>query len=235
MSTAREPASGSIQLMNNVLGLFAKWPAPGAVKTRLAADTSPEFAARIAGAFLRDSLSRLASITARRILVGTPSAERVNFGAISTPHWGYGDQGEGDLGQRLKHFFSTNFEEGANRVVVVGSDSPTVPVDFISQSFEMLNAHDVVIGPAMDGGYYLIGGTPAMPEIFSGISWGTHAVLRETLDRLGHAKLAILPPWYDVDTLADCRFLAAHIEAMAKSGHDPHLFATIAALAALPT
>jgi rSAM/selenodomain-associated transferase 1 len=208
--------------MTNILGIFAKQPTPGHVKTRLAAATSPEFAAQVADAMLRDTLDRLAAIDAERWLVFTPNDTSPTMIQFAGERYQLISQGDGDLGQRLERFFRARMCEGANRVVVVGADSPTLPVDFVVQAFDEMQRADVVLGPANDGGYYLIGCTRRVPAAFDGIDWGSSTVLSETIARLDAAtRFAQLPTWYDVDTLEDWQMLKGHVAALRKAGMEP--------------
>ena len=110
-----------------VLGLFAKRPDPGRVKTRLAAQASPEWAARVADAFLRDTVEHLSRIAGRRVLAFAPSDARPFFAGIVGTRFELVPQDEGDLGRRLSAFIAGELEAGAATVVVVGTDSPTLP------------------------------------------------------------------------------------------------------------
>src|SRR5262249_4545241 len=197
------------------LGLFAKWPRPGEVKTRLAAATSPEWAARVALAFLQDTLSRLLTVTAHRVLAYTPVEAREDFARLIGGRFEPMPQTDGPLGQRMTAFFTSAMAAGAGRVVVVGTDSPTLPVEYIETALEILRRVDVVLGPATDGGYYLIGCARRVPPIFDGIAWGSSRVLAETVERVSVAglRLGLLPPWYDVDTLDDWWMLRGHLAA----------------------
>jgi rSAM/selenodomain-associated transferase 1 len=206
----------------NVLELFAKWPRLGAVKTRLANETNPAFAVRIADAFLRDSLVRLATVEAQRIVAFAPPEERSNFANLAGNLWQLEPQCNGDLGARLTEFFSRRFQDGAWRVVAVGSDSPTLPLDYVHAAFAQLESADVVLGPATDGGYYLVGTSSYVPELFADIRWSSADVLRQTIARINPSqKLALLPLWYDVDTLDDWRMLLGHVAALRRAGIDP--------------
>jgi glycosyltransferase A (GT-A) superfamily protein (DUF2064 family) len=111
---------------------------------------------------------------------------------------------------------------GAEKVVVVGSDSPGLPIEYVERAFTALDSHDVVIGPAMDGGYYLLGCRSKLPPVFDGIDWGSNRVLMQTVACLDAAwRLAVLPPWYDVDRPDDWAMLAGHIAALRRAGEDP--------------
>jgi rSAM/selenodomain-associated transferase 1 len=210
------------RMARRVLGLFAKHPAPSQVKTRLAAATSPEWAAQVAAAFLADLLGLLPSINARRIVAFSPADARPYFAAASR-HFELVPQGDGDLGCRLERFFVAQLAAGAEAVIVVGADSPTLPLAFIEQAFDRLSSSDVVLGPATDGGYYLLGCARRVPPIFDNIHWSGSTVLAETIVRLAgvSCRLSLLPPWYDVDTVDDWRMLCGHVAALRRAGIDP--------------
>jgi rSAM/selenodomain-associated transferase 1 len=209
--------------MQRVLGLFAKWPRAGAVKTRLGAVTSPEWAAEVARAFLLDLTARLAEVGDRRLLVFAPPDAGPLFAEVVDRSFALAPQEDGDLGHRLSAFFRHQFAVGAESVVVVGSDSPTLPATHVEQAFAELRRADLVLGPATDGGYYLVGCAHRAPPIFDGIAWGGTGVLAETIARLADpaCRLALLPPWYDVDTLDDWRMLCGHVAALRRAGLDP--------------
>ncbi len=222
--------------MKRVLGLFAKRPAPGAVKTRLAAAVSPEWAAQVQAGFLLDSLERFSSLQVQRVLAYTPDDAGPHFQAITGGRWELTPQGPGDLGKRMAAFCHQCFDAGANAVVLLGCDSPTLPLGLVAQAFAELARADLVLGPAADGGYYLIGCTPPPPEIFAGISWSTSGVLEQTIGRLTARprRLALLPPWYDVDTIDDWHALRGHVAALRMAGIDPQLPHTEPLLRASP-
>src|SRR5262245_45432087 len=164
-----------------VLGLFAKQPLPGQVKTRLAAGSSPEWAAAAANAFLLDLLERLAGVDARRVLVFAPPEAAAYFAGVAGGTFEAVPQAGGDLGHRLTVFFAEQLRAGAGRVVVLGTDSPTVPLEYVERAFCELERADVVLGPATDGGYYLVGCGRRLPPIFDGVAWGTARVLVDTV------------------------------------------------------
>lgn len=211
--------------MNRVLGLFAKLPQPGQVKTRLAAETSPEWAAQVARAFLLDMLDRLSVIPARRILAFAPAEAGAAFAVLAGERYILVPQATGDLGQRLEAFFSQQLAAGARQTILLGTDSPTVPLALLEQAFDELEQADVVLGPATDGGYYLIGCGPRLPPLFANIRWSSRHVLADTLACFPQDswRLAVLPPWYDVDTLDDWHVLRGHLAALQRAGQDPGL------------
>jgi rSAM/selenodomain-associated transferase 1 len=206
-----------------VLGLFAKQPVAGQVKTRLAAATSVDFAARVAEAFLLDILDRLAAFPARRVLAYAPADAGSYFADLARGRFELTPQKDGDLGQRLAGFITDELALGADAVVVVGSDSPTLPTALIMQAFDQLRDADLVLGPATDGGYCLIGCGRRVPPVFEDIAWGSCRVLADSVARLHDPswRLALLPPWYDVDTLEDWWLLCGHLAAMRRARIDP--------------
>jgi glycosyltransferase A (GT-A) superfamily protein (DUF2064 family) len=108
-------------------------------------------------------------------------------------------------------------------VVVVGADSPTLPPALVIQAFTELEGKAVVLGPATDGGYYLIGSRDPATDLFHDISWSGPKVLAATVARIQKSgrSLALLPPWYDVDTLQDWSMLRGHVHAQRAAGLDP--------------
>ncbi len=129
-----------------------------------------------------------------------------------------------DLGQRLQDTFRRLFARGFRRVVVIGSDSPTLPVVILKGAFASLErASDVVLGPAEDGGYYLLGATRLLPRMFEKIPWGTERVMRATLaalDRCG-ARTIVLSPWHDVDRPRDLEWVRRELSGRPPSALRP--------------
>lgn len=212
----------------NLLGIFAKQPTVGAVKTRLAAATSAAFAQRVAQGFLEDTLDRCAKVDAERSIVYAPAAATAFFQSAAGGQYELTPQEHGDLGQRLQSFFTQARQRGFTRIIAIGADSPTLPIEWIADAFIYLESHDVVIGPAVDGGYYLIGVATREFNLFDAIPWSTSRVLGSTMERLKttDARLALLPPWYDVDTVDDWTSLCGHVKAMRLAGINPGVPAT---------
>jgi uncharacterized protein len=168
-------------------------------------------------------VDRLARIDAVRVLAYTPPTADSFFAEISKGRFRLLPQTDGDLGRRMASFFAEQFRTGAAAAVLVGTDSPTLPLPFIRQAFQELERADVVIGPSTDGGYYLLGCAHRVPPLFDGIPWSTSRVLSATLTSLRDPawRLALLPLWYDVDTLDDWRMLQGHVAAQRRAGSDP--------------
>ena len=127
------------------------------------------------------------------------------FRAIAGPAWELVPQCNGELGSRLQHFFSNAFESGASHAVAIGADSPNLPLELVDRAIHELDDNDVVLGPSLDGGYYLIGLARNIPAIFESIPWGTQHVLPATIESLARDQVPFvqLPPWYDVDEFED--------------------------------
>ena len=195
------------------LGVFAKYWQPGAVKTRLAAHWGDVAASRLSRGFLVAVLNRLATRADRRLLVFTPAERRAEFAELAAGRWELAPQTAGDLGQRMQGYFEAAFAAGARRVLLIGSDSPSLPCELVERAFTLLETRDVVLGPTPDGGYYLVGAADRVPPIFAGVAWSTPRVWEQTMEqvRVAGLSLAELPPWYDVDEPVDLARLRAEL------------------------
>lgn len=203
-----------------LFGIFAKFWQPGAVKTRLAAAIGDELASEIYRQSLATLLARFRTAADCRRLVFTPEDRRPEFAHIAGDHWQLQSQVGGDLGAKMQAFFAAAFAESADQVVLIGSDSPTLPHQFVEAAFANLNTNSVVLGPTPDGGYYLIGAARSTPPIFDGIAWSTREVWPQTVAKLRRAdiRFAILPEWYDIDTRDDLRRLERELQTPACAG-----------------
>src|SRR5262249_845619 len=146
---------------------------------------SPDWAARVADAFLRDTVARLRGFPAERVLAYSPPESRPFFAELVGDGFQLTPQADGDLGQRMAAFFTDLLAAGAEAVVLLGTDTPRLALDSVEQAFQALRGADVVLGPATDGGYYLVGIARRLPPIFDGIAWGGCDVLEQTVRRLG--------------------------------------------------
>jgi hypothetical protein len=205
-----------------LLAIFAKHWEPGKVKTRLASTIGESHAATLHALFVAALIERLADVGHRRAVAYWPPEARGSFAGIVRDRFELLPQMSGNLGERMQAFFVTGLA-WAERVVLIGSDSPDIPRDILAQAFAALADTDVVLGPAADGGYYLLGLARRLPPIFDGIAWSSRDVWQQTTARLNAAGVRWheLPPWYDVDEPAD---LAAFRNRLAGIGAaDPHL------------
>jgi uncharacterized protein len=186
------------------LVVIAKEPVAGAVKTRLAADVGADGAARAAAAMLSDTVAVITQVDAEPWVCFTPTDARRRMARLA-PGCGLLAQVEGDLGDRLAGCFAALLGGGAERVVIVGADTPHVPRATYEAAFALLEQVDVVLGPASDGGYYLVGAKAALPELFVGVPMGTDTVLQVTIQRaIRHRlRIATVPMLRDLDRLED--------------------------------
>jgi rSAM/selenodomain-associated transferase 1 len=210
MSSRKQPREASNTMPKNKLGVFVRSPIAGEVKSRLAPAVDAQKARDLYLAFVADLVARLASSKHRPTIF--LSGERTpELASVLDPRWPVEAQSEGNLGERLVAAFAHLLRGPGQRAVIVGSDSPDLPLPFLKRAFHALKHRDVVLGPAVDGGYYLIGLRAPAPRLFDGIHWGSSTVLDETLDAIERERLSlsVLPPWYDVDDPAALRFFAA--------------------------
>lgn len=204
--------------------MFVKKPVAGRVKTRLAGVLGDAAASELYAAFVADLANRFRQTGDFRVLYYTPDerAAADYFDELARSDYELWPQPAGDLGTRLSGFFARAFRQGAERAVVIGSDSPTLPLEYVVEAFERLAAHDCVLGPSTDGGYYLLGQRGRGRSLFEEVEWSTPRVLSQTVHRIQseQATLSLLPVWYDVDTYDDFCVLNGHLEAMQASGRD---------------
>lgn len=211
--------------VDTCLIVFAKNPIPNQVKTRLIPKVSPEQAASLYRAFLADWCETLAELSNVDLVIAyTPIEGLPELQTLIGDDVTYIPQTGTGLGQRLTSATQWAAENRYNKILLVGSDSPTLPLSYIFQAVVGLDARDVVIGPSTDGGYYLIGVssknlTTTVPFVFEEIAWSTADVFQQTVERIQtvNVTLKLLPPWYDVDTPEDLTFLHAHLSAMRLS------------------
>jgi hypothetical protein len=197
-----------------VVLLFAKYPAAGAVMTRLCPPLSSDEAARVQCACMRHIWRELTvDDWCCPILVGAPDGALAGFAAIfgltncgnsSDVCW---PQGEGDLGDRLERASQQAFDDGAKEVVFLGVDSPMQNWDALRRLPERLTRVDVAVGPCSDGGYYFLATRRHVAELFRGIDWSTSRVLEQTCaiaERLG-LSIWQATSGYDIDRIDDLR------------------------------
>ncbi len=208
---------GNRRLDRKCLLMMVRYPEPGRVKSRLAADLGEQQATAIyrtcadtlfaAAITVPDSVDKILYCADARDSERIVSWTDGRFHCIGQP--------EGGLTTRLENGFTVAFKQGAGKVVIVASDVPGISSNILDQAFNALARHDVVIGPSTDGGYYLIGLKHRYPQLFRDIAWSTPAVLEQTLRAAEKSGLSVLllPPLQDIDTADDwCQWLAAQSE-----------------------
>lgn len=212
----RAPSSDRKPPASAALVIFAKAPIPGQVKTRLCPDLTEDEAATLHGSFVLDTLERTKAAVHQfklpldRFLACAPSSTHVFFRIMEARHGvTLLDQQGDNLGDRMAQAFSTLFTRGYRHVFLVGTDVPSLPLTHYRDAVQSLTRHELILGPAKDGGYYLIGMTSPHPELFAGIPWSTEQVMTLTQQKAAAAglKTALLPVWSDVDTLDDLHAL----------------------------
>ncbi|MCA9253367.1 MAG: TIGR04282 family arsenosugar biosynthesis glycosyltransferase [Phycisphaerales bacterium] len=201
------------EIQNNFAALlFAKYPTPGAVMTRLCPPLSPEEAVRIQRACMQHIWSELTvGDWCCPVLVGSPDDALADFPTILDPDTADGSrmccwpQGDGDLGERLVRASKLAFDCGARAVVFLGVDSPMQDWDVIRGLSGLLASADVAIGPCADGGYYFLATRRHIPELFAGVDWGTSRVFEQTLSIAERLKLSVwrAESGYDLDRVED--------------------------------
>ena len=212
---------------------MAKVPGTAVVKSRLHTVLTPEQATALYRCFLLDRLDGLATVSdIERVVAFTPPESGDEMAALVPAGFRCVPQQGRDLGERLAGLLAGLLAEGHTAAIAIDSDSPTLPMAHVAAAAKVLNERtaDVVIGPADDGGYYLIGMTQPQPQLFDGVAWSTSSVLPTTLARakeLG-VRSHLLPPWFDVDTERDLIRLRDQMNA--DGGGPPRTFAFLRAL-----
>jgi rSAM/selenodomain-associated transferase 2/rSAM/selenodomain-associated transferase 1 len=196
-------------MKTDCLIIFTRYPTIGQVKTRLIPAVGAEGAAQLHRHMTEQTLTQVQALQKHwPLTVEIHFAGNQSYQAMATwlgTDWQYRPQTAGDLGERMSSAFTDARQAGMERVVIIGTDCPGLNAEFIQDAFAQLLTHDLVLGPAIDGGYYLIGLRSLHPELFAGISWSTDRVLTQTIEigqRL-NLSLALLPFLADIDRPAD--------------------------------
>ena len=207
-------------MSERALVVFVKHPRPGAVKTRLAAAIGPEAAADLYRALVEHVLE---ATTPRpgdyeRLVFFDPPGALEEMRAWLPGVRLLAQKGD-DLGARMADAFARAFARGARRVAIVGTDVPGVTRETVVEALCALDAAEVALGPAEDGGYYLLALREPRPELFSGIAWSTSNVAADTRARAAASRLSVreLPVLRDLDTLDDLRGLWPRLEGLLET------------------
>jgi rSAM/selenodomain-associated transferase 1 len=199
------------------LVIMAKAPAVGRTKTRLCPPLTPARAAQLYEALLRDTIHLAAGVEGVQLAIAlTPPEATDLFERWSPPGTLLFPVSGADIGACLDRVLGSLLDAGHTGVMALNSDGPTLPAAHLRQALDQLDQADVVLGPGEDGGYYLVGQRAHHPRLFYDIDWSTARVLPQTLARAESLGLsvALLPPWYDVDTAPDLDRLRAEVETL---------------------
>jgi rSAM/selenodomain-associated transferase 1 len=209
----------SVELDDRCLLFFVKNPERGKVKSRLAATIGDDSAVSAYKNIVDQMLSTLKEGTFPLYICFFPKNAEKPIKNWLGREYRYMPQNGRDLGERMRNGFIDGFAMGHKRVVLIGSDIPDLPLGFIKEAFASLRKKDAVIGPAYDGGYYLIGfkDKTFSPQVFEGIAWGTKTVFGETIKKLKRFRRVVhtLPYLRDIDTVEDLK----HLKGKLSSNH----------------
>ena len=189
----------------DLLIIFTKNPLLGKVKTRLASAIGDEEALRVHQALQKETIESVSQCHCDKVVYFSDRIDAINI--FSEHGFRQEVQTEGDLGKRMQDAFANEFENGYTSIVIIGTDCPEIDDTSISLAFAQLEVKDVVLGPAEDGGYYLLGLSALYTELFEDIAWSTSTVFQTTLERINRLALSrgLTEKKQDIDTLDDLK------------------------------
>ncbi|AOW99043.1 hypothetical protein BJP34_05915 [Moorena producens PAL-8-15-08-1] len=197
-----------MMILTERLIIFSRYPEPGKTKTRMIPALGADGAATLQRRMTEHTVAQV-----KELITGRPVSVEIHFAGGNQQlmqNWlgsnlVYKPQSDGDLGKRITSAFELSFAESITKVVIIGIDCPDLNSSVMNQAFEALDNHDLVLGPAKDGGYYLVGLGRLIPELFVGVSWGTSEVLQQTVDiaKSLNLTMAMLSELTDVDRPED--------------------------------
>jgi len=198
---------------DRVLVIMAKAPRPGQVKTRLALSLSPEAVTGFYCCLLDDTLALARSLGDVEVALMCPESDVTELAQVAGSKASVvAQKGEG-LAAGLTSVFAHFVEGHQRRIIAFNSDSPHLPRSVLEDAFETLAAHDVVVGPTHDGGYYLVGAKASHPTLFARDGMGTSSALERLLSRARALELSVgfAAPFYDIDGVDDLTRLAEEL------------------------
>jgi len=206
-----------VHMQQPAIIVMTKVPGFADVKTRLRPLLSESQSAELAGCFLSDTITNLASVFEHRIIAFTPEDGRDAIETLVVGGHIYIPQRGDKLGERIDAAIADAIELGFGPVIVIGTDSPTLPPEYVAQAFGHLQSHEdgVAIGPTDDGGFYLIGVSRLHKGMFDGVTWSSDKTCEQTvanIKNIGDVDLLVLSRWYDVDEPADLVRMIAEID-----------------------
>ncbi len=214
---------------DGVLGIFVDQPDHAAKSSPMAAEWGRERAAEILEAMVLDTMDLwnaqgTLNPGGRRVLVFAPAEAGPWLDEVAPESFALQPTAVAQEGGQIQQFLMGELEE-ARRVVAIVGNTPTLDPAVVVSAFVCLEDKDLVIGPSTDGGCYLVGARGELPPLLDSVAWGRADVLSQIMDRLAETalSLAVLPPWYVVETPDQIRMLAGHLRALRRSGYDPML------------
>jgi len=192
--------------MKRAIIIMTKIPLAGTVKTRLQSFLSPEECAALAAAFLMDTEKKAKTVCNKTIIAFSPPGKGTELENLLQYEHEFTEQTGANLGERMFNAFQFAFEKDLDAVVMIGTDSPTFPPEFIAKAFEFLEKTDAVLGKTADGGFYLIGFRRRLKkEIFENVEWSSERTFSQTKKNITRLNFNLqkLPAWYDVDEPED--------------------------------
>ena len=210
--------------MKAVLGVFGKEPVAGRVKTRLCPPLSAAEAAALYRSCLKETVAKMGGAGFELVLFFDGNAD---YFRRAFPGFRLLPQGEGDLGERMERALRTLLVGGSETAALIGSDTPDLPVALVEEAFVALRQADVVVAPAGDGGYVLVGERRHVPELFRDIPWSTAGVLAATRQRAAELEVDFrqVGGWEDVDDLPSLQRLLLRSPGSAAARHAAGLLA----------
>ncbi|MGZ6275583.1 MAG: TIGR04282 family arsenosugar biosynthesis glycosyltransferase [Syntrophales bacterium] len=201
----------SVGAEDRCLIMFVRFPGQGQVKSRLAKDIGEEPATNLYRCFVDDLSERFSKEPYRLCLAFHPREMEHEMKEMLGHDFSYIPQTGEDLGERMKLAFLRCFSEGARSVVLIGSDIPDLPARIVDEAFRALDKYGTVIGPSLDGGYYLLGFRQETfnEGIFARLPWGAETVFQQTMNilHMAGALVHVLPVWWDIDKHEDIAVL----------------------------
>jgi rSAM/selenodomain-associated transferase 1 len=193
--------------MKRAIIIMAKAPLAGTVKTRLQIRLSAEQCAELAACFLRDAINKAGTLKNQRLIIAySPAAEIDYFRRLGDEKTSFAEQKGDNLGEKMFSAFEFAFARDSDAAVMIGTDSPTFPADFIEQAFGFLETNaDAVLGKTSDGGFYLIGLRKPDAGIFKAVEWSSAKAFEQTRENIMKLnwRLREVPGWYDIDEPKD--------------------------------
>ncbi|HEY0048140.1 MAG TPA: TIGR04282 family arsenosugar biosynthesis glycosyltransferase [Pyrinomonadaceae bacterium] len=192
--------------MKRAIIIMAKAPLAGTVKTRLQPFLSAEQCARLAACFLRDTINKAKTLKIQLIIAYSPAGEIDYFRRSADEKTSFVEQKGDNLGEKMFSAFRFAFARKTEALVMIGTDSPTFPADFIKQAFELLETDsDAVLGKTEDGGFYLLGLRKLDEKIFEAVEWSSPKAFEQVRQNIMNLswRLSEVPRWYDIDEAKD--------------------------------